>query len=688
MPVTPNYPGVYVEEIPSGSQTITGVATSITAFIGRAKRGPVNEPILINNYGEFERIFGGLWEDSTLGFAVRDFYNNGGSQAVIVRLFHPRELQAKNIDKVDEVLKFDEVLKLKEVLKVVNEIKNAKDAIDGIEKARKYLETDGGKYQPKNWPVQKKLTGKIAKMIAIEIKKFEISQLGIEDKDRKDYKEEVEKIIAKLTSATKTRLSVDKPNKQELEKKARLSVGDEPNKQELEAAEPGAWGNELRARVDYNGIAQGEKKLFNLSVRDGCTGVVETFLNVSVEQEATRYVEKVLEKDSKLVRLFGNAPDNRPKDNLILWEKRNNQNQVDESHSVKHQVENAPEIKKITEDKKKKEAIAAEKNKFKAEGLWYKHCSNGVDVYKAGDGVALKGTDFTDGQSEKKGIYALENADLFNLLCIPPYNKTANGLDVETTVLTEAIAYCVKRRAMLIIDAPSGWNSKKAAKDGIDGDVGSTSKNAAIFFPRLKMPNPLKDNQMEIFAACGAVAGVMARTDATRGVWKAPAGLDAVLRGVADLSVPLTDAENGELNPLGINCLRVKPPAGKIIWGARTREGNDMLASEWKYIPVRRLALYLEETLYRNTKWAVFEPNDEPLWAQLRLSIGAFMNNLFRQGAFQGSSPKDAYFVKCDKETTTQYDIDRGIVNIIIGFAPLKPAEFVILKFQQIAGQS
>jgi phage tail sheath protein FI len=192
---------------------------------------------------------------------------------------------------------------------------------------------------------------------------------------------------------------------------------------------------------------------------------------------------------------------------------------------------------------------------------------------------------------------------------------------------------------------------------------------------------------MEDFVPCGAVAGVFARTDASRGVWKAPAGLEATLVGVSQLSVSLTDAENGELNPLAINCLRTMPAVGSVAWGSRTLNGDDRLASEWKYIPVRRLALYIEESLYRGTQWVVFEPNDEPLWAQIRLNLGAFMHNLFRQGAFQGKTPREAYFVKCDKETTTQNDINLGIVNILVGFAPLKPAEFVVIKIQQIAGQ-
>jgi phage tail sheath protein FI len=179
----------------------------------------------------------------------------------------------------------------------------------------------------------------------------------------------------------------------------------------------------------------------------------------------------------------------------------------------------------------------------------------------------------------------------------------------------------------------------------------------------------------------------MARTDTSRGVWKAPAGLDASMNGIQGVNVNLNDAENGMLNPLGINCLRAFPANGRVIWGARTLRGADQFADEWKYIPVRRTALFIEESLYRGTQWVVFEPNDEPLWAQIRLNIGAFMHNLFRLGAFQGTTPRDAYFVKCDKETTNKTDINSGIVNIVVGFAPLKPAEFVVIKLQQIAGQ-
>jgi phage tail sheath protein FI len=304
---------------------------------------------------------------------------------------------------------------------------------------------------------------------------------------------------------------------------------------------------------------------------------------------------------------------------------------------------------------------------------------------RATDGLPITLGDFVGPgmREEARGLYALERADTFNLLCIPPYRADGN-VDVE--LVSAAATYCEEKRAVLLVDPPAEWATVRDAAEGV-GRVGTRSKNAALFFPRLRQPNPLRDDRMEVFVPCGAVAGVVARTDVERGVWKAPAGLEARLVGVPEFAVPIDDEENGLLNPLAVNCLRVMPSAGPVIWGSRTLEGNDSLASEWKYIPVRRIALYIEESLFRGTQWVVFEPNDEPLWAQTRLNVGAFMHNLFRQGAFQGSKPREAYFVKCDAETTTQSDIERGVVNIVVGFAPLKPAEFVVIKIVQRAGE-
>jgi len=288
-------------------------------------------------------------------------------------------------------------------------------------------------------------------------------------------------------------------------------------------------------------------------------------------------------------------------------------------------------------------------------------------------------------QLNKTGLYALEDVDLFNILCLP-IAATLGATDFQA-VIAAATAYCDARRSFLIVDIPQTVATPAGMQTWMTQNDTLRDKNNSVYFPRTLIPDPLNNFRLRDIAPSGTIAGLYAQTDASRGVWKAPAGTEATLRNVSQLVYTLTDGENGVLNPLGINCLRTFPVYGNVCWGARTLNGADVEASEWKYIPVRRFALFLEESLYRGTKWVVFEPNDEPLWSQIRLNVGAFMQSLFRQGAFQGQTPKDAYFVKCDGETTTQNDINNGIVNIVVGFAPLKPAEFVIIQIQQIAGQ-
>ena len=306
--------------------------------------------------------------------------------------------------------------------------------------------------------------------------------------------------------------------------------------------------------------------------------------------------------------------------------------------------------------------------------------SGGKDGGKP-DATALNGT-----LDDKTGIYALEDVDLFNILCIP---RTAFLEEKQlSAVLNVAIPYCAQRRAFFIVDPPSSISDVQGIKDWLNSiSLPITKDHAALYFPQVQIADPLNAYRLRPFGPSGTIAGVYAQTDGTRGVWKAPAGTDATLGNVQALGCVLTDAQNGTLNPLAINCLRNFPVYGNVCWGARTLAGADQTPNDWKYVPVRRFALFLEESLYRGTKWVVFEPNDEPLWSQIRLNIGAFMHSLFRQGAFQGTNPKDAYFVKCDNETTTQDDINKGIVNILVGFAPLKPAEFVVIQIQQMAGQ-
>jgi uncharacterized protein len=303
------------------------------------------------------------------------------------------------------------------------------------------------------------------------------------------------------------------------------------------------------------------------------------------------------------------------------------------------------------------------------------------------DGGAPIPTDYFGSQLNQTGFHALDTVDLFNLMIIP----ADEGVTVadHQTLWGPASVYCSSRRAFLLVDSPSTWTTS-SGRPAVTADVPtfisglnvSVKTHSAVFYPRLIFQNGTLKKPI---GPSGAIAGLMARTDATRGVWKAPAGIEADIRNVLGVEVNLTDTENGVLNKKAVNCIRVFPN-GLVNWGARTLAGDDDVGSEWKYIPIRRLALSIEESLFRGTKWVVFEPNDEPLWAKIRLNLNAYMMSLFRQGAFQGTSPKEAFYVKCDKETTTQDDRNKGIVNIEVGFAPLKPAEFVVIKIQQIAG--
>jgi phage tail sheath protein FI len=502
-------------------RTITGVATSIAAFVGRTRKGPLDEPVTIDNFGDFVRTFGDLWVESSLGYAVRQFYLNGGGTAIVVRVA-------------------------------------ADDAASAT---------------------------------------FELPK----------------------------------------EDDANIPLT-------LEATEPGSWANSVSIEITYP--EPDDTNRFNILVHG--SAIVARYIGVSIDENDPRFYPRVLDQRGSIVKVKTAAKD-----------------KADEEGSP------GKPIRPPKTDKP--EDATASKN----DG------SDGGDL-----------TDKTlapDNPDDKKGIYALAKADIFNLLVLPPPKRdlTQDSGYTSSTVYQAALAFCHQHRAVLLVDPPKGWTDAASITPSSISDIGFSSDDlsyGAVYFPRIEAPDSERDGQFAEYPPSGAVAGVIARTDANRGVWKAPAGTDAGIGGASGLTVNLTDGENGRLNPHAINCLRQFPVWGRVVWGARTLKGDDQQADEYKYLPVRRLALYIEESLYRGLKWVVFEPNDEPLWSQIRLNVGVFMHDLFRQGAFEGKTPAEAYFVKCDKETTTQADIDLGIVNIVVGFAPLKPAEFVVLKIQQIAG--
>jgi phage tail sheath protein FI len=496
MPVTPTYPGVYIEELPSGVHTITGVATSIAAFVGWAPQGPTDEATLIFSWANYERQFGGLDSRSRLSYSVNQFFLNGGQMAYIVRL--------------------------------VNSAKTAQ-AVFGA-------------------------------------------------------------------AATNDLMTI-------------------------KALNDGDWANAYQVAIK-NSTPPGRFQLQVIYAPTGGTpAVVESFNNLSISKSDPqgRFVVDVLTSNSNIV-----------------------------SADVPTATTKIPAD--ITTS------------------------LTGGDPGKILDPITAK-ADFETALDAggTVGVNLLASVDIFNLLCVPG--------ETDTTVLGKLDAFCKDNRAFLIADAPDTTAT-------LPSGPGFHGNNSAIYFPWLQAPDPLAGNVTRDYPPCGFVAGIYASTDVNRGVWKAPAGTETALVGVSGVTVPLTDKQNGQLNPVAVNCIRSFSAYGTVVWGARTTNGNDEAGSQWKYVPIRRLALFLETSLYRGTQWAVFEPNDAPLWGQIRLNVGAFMQTLFIQGAFQGSTPQQAYFVKCDSETTTSTDQDNGIVNILVGFAPLKPAEFVIIQIQQIAGQT
>jgi len=502
MPPVLTYPGVYIEELASVVHTITGVATSIGAFVGWAPLGSTTEAVLVQSFSDYQRQFGGLDSRSYLGYAVNQFFNNGGQQAYIVRL-------------------------------VWTDAQTAEAA----------------------------------------------------------------------------------------------GVGGTLN---LWARSPGQWANGLKIVVTP--VAG---SLFNLQVQDASSNSLETFLNLSATSAMP-----VIDNDSQYITLVDPSTGNPP-------------------GSI-----NLP--------------AAATVPLAGGQDGTVLHPKDGVN----GNGnfeIALN----ADG-SGTGGVHLLDRVDIFNLLCVPG--------EADETTISHLEDYCNTERAFYVVDCPQtatisnlGSGPIGAAGSGLSGNH---SDHAAYYFPWIQAPDPLAGNRPRLFPPSGSVAGIYAYTDANRGVWKAPAGIDASLSGVSALQYVLTDLENGRLNINAVNCLRQFRVYGDVVWGARTLQGNNQAGSQWKYVPIRRLALYLESSLYDGTQWVVFEPNDETLWSQIRLNVGSFMQGLFLQGAFQGTTPQQAYFVKCDSENNPQSSIDQGVVNILVGFAPLYPAEFVVIQIQQMAGQT
>jgi phage tail sheath protein FI len=772
--VTPalSYPGVYVQEVPSGVRTIVGVGTSIGMFIGTAKKGPINRPVHCTSYLDYARAYG---EDPSGGELVRYvklFFLNGGTDCYVMRIANgagPATITLQN-----EAGAATLTLTAKDAGAVGNDLRGfvtyagAQPEVtfslelfrweldSSGQRVKKDIETWSGLSMDPNSPAyaqdfltqNSKLVNAVDLGVAPSPNGFSLSgrsvtaaTLGALLVTNNQFEISVDgsryiRIDLTGVAATAAAITTEINNEFVLQGMATTSVA-----VTFVAGLPG-FGNRIQinsagagdvfvrpAPVAADlavplmlGTAQGGIEVSRFAVkRPAPTGYstrvttlaqFNTFANLVANTVNSITLQGLNAAGTPIAVPVPLNVDTVPPGGRVFVDSvpaasspNSNSDGVREKLAqIAQQINNftppVPTTKfawkaevwgsrlaiqpgSIFDDNYLPAAIAAAPAAFQA-----MFQPPNVHYYRLGLGgfgsqsVPILGNDgLKPIASDYDVAYNIidKEVDLFNLMVLAP----DAAVSVQS-LYANASVRCRNRRAFLLMDPPDSWTDAQAASTGVNLlRVGLVKDYSALFFPSITIDeNGLKKN----IGPAGAIAGLCARIDSTRGVWKAPAGTEADLRGVVGLKQKFSDGENGILNPRAVNTIRIFPN-GIVNWGARTMDGDDGFASEYKYIPIRRLALFIEESLYRGLKWVVFEPNDEPLYAQIRLNVGAFMHNLFRQGAFQGQKPKDAYFVKCDTETTTQNDRNLGIVNIWVGFAPLKPAEFVILYLQQMAGQ-
>ena len=755
MPPLLTYPGVYIVEQPSGVRTITGVSTSVTAFLGPAKQGPVEEAVHVLNWPSFVKTFGGLNPGSEMSYAVQQFFANGGSDAWVVRLAaNPAAatvtLKDPAVDDVLSLIALDQGDSGNSIgvtvdyntptpastfnLTIAYQPSDPSAAVTetftnlsmNSADPRYVVDTVNGSSQLVQAArvASAGVLGAISGMLGFAVSGALTDPLtaGTLDDRHNSFRVSVNglpPVTVTLNPVTFGTASLD-ILRTEITNQVQIKGAPAPAYVSFMCIKDPGSTPALRMTSGVGGEAS------TVRILPGATNDASQRLKLGpVNGGSITDATTSLRPAQVPVRgaLVGSAavggfplPVASPNATLGISVNGLGPDTIDLTGTFADGPSLAAAIQAAVRAKRPTAPAYAG---FTADGTGgtltlisgvggngsgvLVSAGNLANTLKLGAGakptspsprdVTLAGgnadpiTDanayaaYTGDPSARTGFYALDEVDLFNLMCLAGVN--------DFGILSDAVNYCQSRRAFLIVDAPDPRKSvakPDAMAAYIQGPNLPKSSYAAVYYPWVMVPDALNNGKLRLTAPSGIVAGIFARTDANRGVWKAPAGTEAVMNNVQGVAYKLTDAENGTLNPHAVNCARLFPVYNTVLWGARTLEGDDQAASEYKYVPVRRLALFLEESLFRGSKWVVFEPNDEPLWAQIRLNIGAFLHNLFRQGAFQGNSPSKAYFVKCDGETTTQNDIDLGVVNIVVGFAPLKPAEFVVITIQQIAG--
>ncbi|MGH8563240.1 MAG: phage tail sheath family protein [Gammaproteobacteria bacterium] len=791
MPVQVSYPGVYIQEVPSGVRAITGVSTSIALFMGRTKRGRLNVPTRVLSFAAYERTFGTDTVISEMTDQVRQFFLNGGQQAFVMRIAEgstakPAEVTLKN-QAGDDVLKLvakdagvDGNMLRAEVdyntpgpestfnLRVFREVVNAFGEVE-VETSGTFnnlsMNEDDGRYVETIVNQQSSLVDAEDLEPAVLFAGYSVSGLVMSatatDAD----------LIGLLTqTANKIQISVD---------------GSPFVTVTLPSTNLAGWQTNSNAALNSFGVnvtvalvaaASGEQFLRITSNNPTVGSVVivpaanndATFtLQLGVGQggfEVSGFAERRPAPSGFFANLgaLNASPLPAALEEFVVVQAANFESWTltDNSggtHSGNAQAitfpanmyegtafdasaapyNGAPFLGSLLNVRANLEKLGDDvSSEAITDGLWKAdvldlrlvltptygdvNSDTGAALTSTGSGgtpynIGAAGNPFNgsasvrsyslgttgagtfqgggadgqDGAFPKKGDYEKafgivdKEIDIFNLMILP---RDKDQLDSHReAVWGPASVFCQQRRAFLIMDPRSAWTDADTVSKEIKNlRIGLVKDHTAIYWSRVKIST---NGSTKTTDPSGSIAGLMARIDSNRGVWKAPAGIEADIRGIRGVEHMMSDPENGLINPQAVNAIRVFPN-GIVSWGARTMDGfNNSGNDDYKYIPVRRLALFIEESLYRGLKFAVFEPNDEPLWAQIRLAAGAFMNNLFRQGAFQGQKTSDAYFVKVDSETTTQNDINLGIVNVVVGFAPIKPAEFVVITIQQMAGQ-
>ncbi|HWG19565.1 MAG TPA: phage tail sheath C-terminal domain-containing protein [Terracidiphilus sp.] len=688
------YPGVYIQELPSPVHSITGVATSITAFVGYTARGIDNRAQAIYSFADFQRLYGGLASNSEVSYAVQQFYLNGGAMAYVVRTpMHYTDPTTAYAQVAFGDLTFSALSS--------GQWANGQLLLDVDVQGLDLTSTTGD-------PLAFNLT--VTNLVDGTKEYFPAVTL--------DYN--LQNFVASVVN--------DPDNGSQLVNvTASASVSPDPLPTALQVT--GIMGATLASTV-VSGVSYLET--VNSVLSSGPTTTTATddcnlTLTLPVRSGTTITVGtpiaiKVIGKNSSIPQTVqGLALQLQQAINNTLAVSVPNASVVCSAAPIGSGATATTGIRVNALLPNQPDAViafgspASGKDAANALGLLAPNPNN-VAHYALGTGVGVtlpvQGGETTSTPAAQplglpqtdeligdplafSGIYALNKVPIFNLLSIPEAARALpgdpNSLDTNinpVAIYSAAITLCDQQRAMLLIDPPPDVSTVAGAVDWKSSKLDVVDANGAAFWPRLRLADALNNSQLRTFAPSGVVAGAYAKSDGANGVWAAPAGIGVTLRGVQNMTYQLSDAENGVLNPLGLNCFRTFPIYGPVLWGARTLVGADAMASQWKYVPVRRTALFLESSLYQGTQWVVFQPNDERLWAAIRLNVSAFMQTYFLKGAFQGQTPDQAYFVKCDGETTTQTDIDNGIVNILVGFAPLEPAEFVVIQIEQLTGQA